>query len=438
MNTLARFLLSRGDHVGGSDREFDRGLRPGFYRSLQSLGITLHPQDGSGVVSGIDRVIISTAVESKVPDIARANELRIPVVHRATELAEHMNQCRSIAIAGTSGKSSVTAMIAWLMTQAGLDPTVMNGASIPGFGPGAEDADFRAGGTDWAVFEADESDGSLMLYRPFAGLIHNISKDHKSLEELRAIFSSFARNVTGKLFVNADCSESMKLTAGLNRVITYGFNNPADYKAGHWQASAWGSSFAIGDRLITFNHPGYHNAMNALAAFAVASELGIEPEISSTQLRSFPGIRRRFEKIGVANGVIIVDDYAHNPDKIRWSLRTAKSLATRIIAIYQPHGFGPTRFLFRELVDVFASETSSSDSIIFMPIFYAGGSVSKDICSEHLTREIEAAGRRCRVLDREALAESIKELSRPGDLILVMGARDPSLPDFCRELLEKL
>ncbi|MBN1356368.1 Mur ligase [bacterium] len=437
MNALAKLLRHRGFTVSGSDREHDRGQRVEFYDDLKKFGIRLVPQDGSGIDSHIDRVVYSTAIESGIPDLEVSKNLGLRCVHRSDELAGQLDNYRSIAVSGTSGKTTLTALLAWILTRSGMDPTVLAGAPIPGFLKGS-DSDFRGGYSNLMVFEADESDGSLLRYFPSIGVIHNISKDHKDMSELMEIFKLFSRQIIETIALNADCPEAMKLEMKFSKPVTYGFDHDAVFKGENRFLHGWSSGFSVEGSKIQVPLPGYHNAENALAAYAVARILSISSETISKHIGTFPGVRRRFERIGAVFGITVVDDYAHNPDKITASLKTARHLSKRIIAVYQPHGFGPTRFLKNDLISTFTRQLEPRDHLLLAPIFYAGGTVAKDIRSEDLVTGISRFHKSVQMADRDAIPQIIRELAHPGDMVLVMGARDPSLPLLSRRILNRL
>ena len=441
MSTLARLLRHHGYQVCGSDREFDRGLRPDFYRSLQQAGIQLFPQDGSGITKNIHHVVSSTAIELKVPDLAAANSLHIPVIHRSKELAEQSHHYTSIAVAGTSGKTTVTGMIAWLFSKLNQDPTVLSGAPVPDLGKNNRDADFIGGSGNTLIFEADESDGSLVNYHPDIGLIHNISKDHKDMNELNRIFSQFSQQVSHHLLIDKNHLSNFKLPEVLQTaVIQYGFSNSADIQARDWSADAWTSSFRLDGFPIRLSVPGFHNAQNATAAYAVGKICDLDSQSMIQALQQFPGVRRRFELIGGVDEIAVVDDFAHNPDKIRATLKTASESAKRVIAIFQPHGFGPVKFMFQELVDVFCNYLGSEDQLILTPIFFAGGTVERTINSRDIAKKIHSQKPKLSidVIDRPSIPGFLLNIIRPGDYVVVMGARDPSLSLFTRSIFDTI
>ncbi len=444
MSAIAQWLNARGCWVGGSDREHDRGLRPEFYQVMESQGIILFPQNGSGIDSTIDRVVISTAIEAQIPDLKAARDLNIPIVHRSEELARLVSRYQSIAVAGTSGKSTVTGMIGWILRETHFSPTIVNGAPIRNMDDSRTGVGFYPGHGSWCVFEADESDGTLLRFHPDLAIIHNISKDHMPLAELRTLFATFIPQIGRRLVFHAACPETTLLAMSHPDRISYGFR-PGVTVMGHERMEwSWGSRFRVtidrslspGDTELelTINIPGSHNAENALAAIAAALVIGVPPAAIPPAVASFPGIRRRFELVGTTRGIAVIDDYAHNPDKIRAALHTAHAMAQRIIAVFQPHGFRPMMLLFDEIVDAFSQETIPTDMILLTPIYYAGGTVSQDISSETIASAIRHRERCCLVKNRNDIPAWIRSIGQPGDLVLVMGARDPSLSDLCRQI----
>ncbi|MBN1295319.1 UDP-N-acetylmuramate--alanine ligase [bacterium] len=438
MNGIARVLRLHGYHVRGSDREFDRGARSDFYASMQRIGIILFPQNGSGITPDLDSVVTSTAVEADIPDIVRARELGIPVIHRSEALSNLIDSYTSIAVAGTSGKSTVTGMCGWCLSRGGYDPLVLNGAHVLGMAADGSDSDICAGTGQYAVFEADESDRSLLRFTPSIGILTNITVDHMPLSELRNVFSGYIRNIRDTLILNADCAESRTLNPSGRNTLRFGIDHGADFTATAVTGSARHISFRVEDRSIHLAMPGRHNVYNALACYTLLRHLGIPPGDIEDLLNGFRGIRRRFQVIGSVAGVTVVDDFAHNPDKIRSTMAAARHAGKRRIYVFQPHGFGPTRFLFEDLAAVFAQYPESTDRVILTPVFYAGGTVSRDVSSDALAERIHALGGQADVCDRNALPDHILEIHESDDWVIVMGARDPSLTQLCQSILETL
>ncbi len=450
MLPLALILRGMGAEIAGSDRSRDQGRTPEKFAWLESLGLTLHPQDGSGITSGAQTLVASAAVEDTVPEVIRAKELGCPRISRAELLAALFNAAPTgIAIGGTSGKSTVTGMAGWIMDRAGRDPTIMNGAVMKNYaGPDAPFASARIGAGGVFVSEVDESDGSIALYRPKVAALLNVSLDHKSMEELRGLFGDFlgAAEVAA---VNFDDVEARALAARARQVVSFGIDSAeADIavEAGSLVEGPVSLAATIADRrddshhALTLQVPGRHNLANALAAIAACNAAGVPVGEAVAALAGFAGLARRFDIIGTSpSGVTVIDDFGHNPDKVAATLRTLKSQPGRVIAFFQPHGYGPLRQMGHELADVFARLLGQEDFTILCDPVYFGGTVDRSEGSERIVRLIgEAGGLAEYVPARDDCATRIFGLARPGDRIVVMGARDDTLTVFAKSLLARL
>jgi UDP-N-acetylmuramate--alanine ligase len=440
MNPLAQLMRARGHQVQGSDRSLDQGKNQELASRLRRLGIDLRPHDGTAVAAGLDRFVYSTAVEPDTPEMRAARALGVDLVPRPALLAEVVNTGQpGVAIAGTSGKSTVTGMLAWVLRESGLPSTLLGGAGLVREGSSGCFAVGPANGP--VVIEACESDGTLIGYRPTIGLVHNISRDHAELVSLRAQFSAFARNCR-QLFVNAGCPEASALGRRLH-AVSYGAAPDADAPL---EVLSVGPDRARGllklpGGVVTLDvpQPGQHNLENAVAAAMVAVELGIDPDEVAGLLALFPGVARRFEVVGVTDsGIRVVDDYAHNGEKLRAALTTAQTGAGRVVAMFQPHGFGPARFLRPELKTLLPAVLRPQDRFCYAEIFYAGGTVAKDISSRMLAEDLPAALSCGYAADHDAARRWALAEARPGDTVLVMGARDPDLPDLAGAIFESL
>jgi UDP-N-acetylmuramate--alanine ligase len=415
--------------VAGSDRSRDQGRSPDKFHWIESRGIALFPQDGSGVAAG-QTLVASAAVEDSVPDVAAANRLGLPRLTRAELNAALFNEAgRAVGVGGTSGKSTVTGMIGWILDRAGANPTVMNGAVMRNF---ADDqtpfASALVGDTATYVSEVDESDGSIALYQPDVAVVTNISLDHKSLAELHSLFGDFAAKARVAV-VNADDPESAPLLAGGN-VLRSGFSESAAMRGSDFEALPDGCRFKVhfaGDtHAAVLRMPGRHNAANALAAIAAARALNIP-------------VARRYEVLGQANDVTVIDDFAHNPDKVAATLAAVAELPGRALLFFQPHGYGPLRQMGRELAASFAHGMRPGDRLFVSDPVYFGGTVDRSMGSETLVADIVAGGADAvHVPVRADCGAAMVQEAAPGDRILILGARDDTLTDFGRELLEKL
>ncbi|MBW8295038.1 Mur ligase family protein [Sphingopyxis sp.] len=442
MLPLATIVAARGASVAGSDRSHDEGRSPDKFAWLESQGIAFYPQDGSGPKSG-QILVASAAVEDSVPDVAAANALGLARMTRADLNAALFNAAdKAIGVAGTSGKSTVTGMIGWILESAGRKPTVMNGAVMRNFA--SDDRPFASalvGDAETYVSEVDESDGSIALYNPDVAVVTNISLDHKSLVELHALFDDFAAKARIAV-INADDAESAPLLAAQN-VMRFGFSDAAAIRGGDFKALPNGCRFTVsfaGDRhAVRLRMPGRHNAMNALAAIAAARAVNISVDQSVAALTDFAGLARRYEVLGQANGVTVIDDFAHNPDKVAATLAAVAELPGRALLFFQPHGYGPLRQMGKELAASFAKGMRDGDKLYVCDPVYFGGTVDRSIGSEALVADIVAgSGDAAHLTTRDNCGAAMLDEAKSGDRILILGARDDSLTEFGRQLLERL
>jgi UDP-N-acetylmuramate--alanine ligase len=450
MLPLALILRGHGAEVAGSDRSRDQGRTPEKFAWLESLGFTLFPQDGSGIVTAEQVLVASAAIEDTVPEMVRARELGCPRMSRAELLATLFNAAPTgIAVGGTSGKSTVTGMIGWILTEAQRDPTIMNGAVMKNFAsPDAPFASARVGQGDAFVSEVDESDGSIALYRPQVAVLLNVSLDHKSMDELRGLFGDFLRT-TSIGVINQDDPEANALAPEYTPWLGYAIHNPAA-EIGVVDGSIVEEAFAICatviDRRDASQHPlrigvpGRHNLSNALAAITAACAVGVPVADAVAALGTYAGLARRFEVVGTSpSGITVIDDFGHNPEKCAATLRTLKTHPGRVIAFFQPHGYGPLRQMGAELAETIADLLGPDDLTILCDPVYFGGSVDRSEGSERIVRLIGEHGGIAEYLpERAACAERIVALAQPGDRVVIMGARDDTLSLFARDVLARL
>lgn len=450
MLPLAQIVQGRGASVAGSDRSRDQGRLPEKFAALEAQGFALHPQDGSGIVSKDQVVVASAAVEDTVPEIVRANELGCLRLTRAELNSILFNTSGAgLAIAGTSGKSTVTGMLGWIMQVAGREPTIMNGAVMKNFVRADHPiASAVVGSRSIYVSEVDESDGSIALYRPAVGVLLNVSLDHKSMDELRVLFGDYlARSRIAA--INADDAEALALLPRAKEVITFGIDQPRaqiGIKPGSIADGPVRQAATVIDRHDGTEHalvlamPGRHNLANALAAIAGAAAAGVPVAASVKALASFAGLARRFDVIGTSpSGVTVIDDFGHNPEKCAATLRTLKAHPGRVIAFFQPHGYGPLRQMGAELAETFARELGPDDVTIMCDPVYFGGTVDRSEGTARIIGLITAAGGRAEhIAMRKDCATRILEIARPGDRIVVMGARDDTLTQFAQSILAQL
>ncbi len=450
MLPLALILRGHGAEIAGSDRSRDQGRSAEKFAWLEAQGIQMFPQDGSGITSADQTLVASAAVENTVPEVIRAGELGCARMTRAELLATLFNASGcGIAVGGTSGKSTVTGMIGWIMAQAGRDPTIMNGAVMKNFV--ADDAPFasaRIGAGEVFVSEVDESDGSIALYRPAIAVLNNVSLDHKSLEELRALFGGFLAS-SGRVALNLDDAETAALLPLAREALTFAIERgdatlhvaPGTIKDAASAIAATVIDTRDGSRhALTLRIPGRHNLANALAALGGAALAEVAVAQAVAALDSFIGLARRFDIVGTSPaGITVIDDFGHNPEKVAATLDTLRRHPGRIIAFFQPHGFGPLRQMGAELAEILATRLGPDDITLLCDPVYFGGTVNRSVSSEHVVAMIEAAGGHAEhIPERAGCGDRIVALARPGDRIVVMGARDDTLSAVAKDILARV
>jgi len=329
----------------------------------------------------------------------------------------------------------VAAMLFSVLEAGGLGPSIITGGALGELKERGLIGNAFRGKGNILVVEADESDGTIVRYRPKTGLLLNISKDHKDIAELNKIFTEFSGHC-GRLLVNADDKPADGLLPGAEK---FGFS------AGGWKVTdikpgPFSSAFKINGTEFNLPAPGLYNIENALAACAAASVYGVKPETSAAALKNFRGVERRFVLIGEKNGVTVIDDYAHNPAKISALLKALhQAPGRRVLVVYQPHGFTPTRHLKTELIESFASGLNKGDILLMPEIYYVGGTVNKNISSKDISDAVALKGHKTFFFENRAeIPAAVSKLAEPGDIIAVMGARDATLADFAAKLLEAL
>jgi len=435
MSALAQFAAMQGAPVSGSDRSFDRGQNPGARERLEKLGIRIFPQDGSAVSGDCGAVVYSTAVEEQVPDFAEARRQGVPLLHRSELLARFVASRRTLAVTGTSGKSTTVAMVFEILRGAGRDPSVITGGELRALQREGLWGNAWAGASDLLVIEADESDGSLVRYHPAVGVVLNLQRDHKEMDVVAGMFRTFRDQVRERLVVG----EASNLEEFHPGSLVFGFGPGAGIRAEALEERPEGCVFRVDGVRFQLSVPGRHNAENALAAIAACRAVGVPLEAMTAPLADFQGVARRYEVLGTRRGVEVVDDFGHNPAKVAASLRTAQARAPRVLAVFQPHGFAPTRFNRKEFVEAFSAGLRPQDRLWMLDIYYAGGTAAKDICSADLVAGIAARGASAELAPaRDWLVARLAGEAREGDTVLVMGARDPSLTDLARAILERL
>jgi UDP-N-acetylmuramate--alanine ligase len=442
MSALAEWMLRSGYAISGSDRSFDRELEFGKREHFEKLGAQLSPQDGSGLKQATC-LVVSTAIEKTNPEVAAAQAQQIPIVHRADLLAAIAATHQTIAVSGTSGKSTVTGMTFHVLEAGGLKPSLISGANLPSITERGMLGNAWAGEGEWLVMEADESDGTLVRYHPRIGLILNIEKDHKEIRELIPLFQTFIEQTTGEVIFGNDDPEARTLQRK---------TDPAFHRNGiSWQGRElvlsnvqwedWKTRFTLDGIDFELPLPGRHNVANALAAIAAGLAAGVTLSQAAQGLAAFAGVERRHVHVADIAGITIVDDFAHNPAKVKACLSALKSLGgkRRVIGIFHPHGFAPMKLVGRDIMDEVAHVLGPQDVFLVPDIYYAGGTADTSIHSADLVAHLNslkpiglASGTKQKTL------EQVAQLAKTGDIVVSMGARDPGLGAFAANLAANL
>lgn len=440
MSALAQYLAFQDRKVSGSDRSLDRGAEAQKRAYFEGIGIRLVPQDGRGL-AGCSCLVVSTAIEAQNPEVQAAKALGIPVVHRADLLAHLASLKKTIAVSGTSGKSTVSGMTWHVLEAGGLAPSLITGAALNSLVDQGLLGNAKSGAGEWLVIEADESDGSLVKYHPEVGLLLNVEKDHKEVAELIPLFRQF-RDQSRTVILNGDDPHCRELRRGPADLV-FTPESVADGRIADLALGDWSSTFTVAGRTFTVNVPGRHNVANAMAALAVGRALGISLEDAARGLAAYRGVERRHVKVGEARGITVVDDFAHNPAKVKACLETVKRASDgrprRVLALFHPHGFAPMKLMGEDLVAGMAEALDAGDRVFLPEIYYAGGTADKSISSADLAASLN---RRKAIASFHATKDdaiaAVAAEARPGDWVVTMGARDPSLGDFAHRLWQAL
>ena len=426
MSAIAKVMLDMGYHVTGSDVSSQE-----LTQRLSERGATVYRGHEAGQIDGADVVVYSTALPQDNVELEAARAKRIPVIHRSEMLARLMADRTGVAVTGAHGKTTTTSMIAYVMETCGLDPTFVVGGVVSNIGDNA-----KAGGGQFVVAEADESDGSFLHYRPKIAVITNIEADHLEhydgkFENLLQAYEQFITQIPadGLLVYSAD-DEHLKRMAPLAhcRTLCVGFDRGADYYADSIELRDRTSSSTVHSQgrtlgILELALPGRHNIMNALAALAVAGEAGLSFEQTAHALSQFHGAKRRFQVIAEESGVLVIDDYAHHPTEISATIAAAQSTGRKIIAVFQPQRYSRTFFLF----DAFAHAFEGADEVVISDIYAPAGEMPiEGVSAKRLAEEIKIQSNpNVHYLgSKDDVFEHLVKHVRPGDLVLTMGAGD--------------
>jgi UDP-N-acetylmuramate--alanine ligase len=435
MSAIAQYLAGTDKEVSGSDRYFLPGIFSDTKEKLTAAGIACFLQNGEGITAETDLVVVSTAVEDTIEEVQKAKQLNIPIIKRSELLALIAKSKRTIAVGGTSGKSTTSAMLFDILEHAGMQPGIISGAGLVSIIKENKIGNAKAGSGDWLVIEADESDGSIVQYEPEIGLLLNIDKDHKEMDALMDIFSVFKKNTTRLFVVNQSQAAAKSLSQDVLHDFSVDASSGAGFIATHFLQRGLEIFFTINGIDFSLHTVGKHNMENALAATAVACQLGVSLQTCAAALATYEGIYRRHQVLGKKHGVLLIDDYAHNPVKCAVSIEACQQISPKVIAWFQPHGYGPTKFLRHDFVDEIAKVLRPQDEIWMREIFYAGGTATKDISANDLIMDLKALNKPAFFAEnRNDFLEAARPHFTTDCVLLLMGARDPSLEYFAKQL----
>jgi UDP-N-acetylmuramate--alanine ligase len=438
MSAIAQYLSGIEKKVSGSDRYFKEGEYNETKEKLELEGIQCFLQNGEGITAETDLVVVSTAIEDTVAEVQKAKQLNIPILKRSEVLALIAASKKTIAVGGTSGKSTTSAMLFDILQYAKMQPSIISGAGLTSIIKEGKIGNAKVGAGEWLVIEADESDGSIVQYHPEVGLLLNVDKDHQEIDELMQIFGTFKNN-SKKFVVNQSNYLAKQLSQNIQQDFSADEKSGAGFIATDFIQEGFNIQYKINKEHFSINAIGKHNMENALAATAVANQLGVDLKTCAAALQHYEGIYRRNQILGNKNGVWVIDDYAHNPVKCAAAISSCQPLAGKVIAWFQPHGYGPTRFLRSDFVKEFAAVLRPDDEIWMSEIFYAGGTAVKDISANDLINDIKALGKKAFfVEDRNQFVTTVRPHLSGNTVLLLMGARDPSLEHFSKSVFENL
>jgi UDP-N-acetylmuramate--alanine ligase len=435
MSAIAQYLSGCGKTVSGSDRLFNTADNDKTKAQLSAEGITCYHQLHAQITASHDVLVVSTAIEDTNVEVQAAKALNIPIVTRAQLLAQICLTKKTIAIAGTSGKSTTAAMLFHILSNSGVDASLITGAGIVTLIQQGKIGNCHVGHSEWLIIEADESDGSLVQYKPSIGVLLSIDKDHKELSELDVIFTTFQRNITDSIIVN----QSHTLAKAFSTNIANDFGQGTPFVGTAFRQTGFTISFTVQGIAVTIPTIGQHNMENALACMATAAQVGVNVQQCADALATYPGIYRRHQLLGAKHGVTVIDDYAHNPAKIAASIKACQPVASKLIAWFQPHGFAPTRFIRQEVVAEITACLRPQDQMWMSEIYYAGGTTTKDISANDLIQDLIANGVDAHfVEDKNTLLQAMTPHFTADTVVLLMGARDPGLEKFGAQFYKDL
>ncbi|MCQ2369951.1 MAG: UDP-N-acetylmuramate--alanine ligase, partial [Paludibacteraceae bacterium] len=403
-------------------------------------GIECYFQDGSGITPETEAVIVSTAIEESNVEYQKALSLNIPIIKRSKILAEISDSIKTIAVGGTSGKSTTTAMIFHILQKCDKEPSLITGAGLTTIQKKGLIGNAWNGNGEWLVIESDESDGSIVNYNPEIALLLNVERDHKEESELLELFTTFKSHTKKAFIVNSN----YPITMGLSQNDAYNFGtegNPG-IKGTDFKQDGFRISFKVNGLDCSIKAIGRHNMENALAAIAAAVQTGVSIKDAVKAIEDFSGIYRRASLTwcNQAKHLYVVDDFAHNPSEVASAIKACQSITGKVVAYFQPHGFGPLRFMHQELAEMVAETLRASDIFIIGDVYYAGGTVNKDISPDVVSNYIISQGKNAVFSgNKDNSLKCITEAVSPSDCtVLVMGARDPKLSEYAEQIANNI
>lgn len=437
MSAIAQYLRGIGKTVSGSDRLFNDQRKMLIQEQFEQQGIRCFFQDASGLTPDVDVLIVSTAIEESNVEYQKALQLNIPIVKRSELLASISRTKRTIAVGGTSGKSTTTAMIFHILEQNGISPSIMSGAGLTSLQEKGLPGNAWVGKSDWLVIEADESDGSIVNYTSEIALLLNMDRDHKEYDELTELFKTFRSHTTRRFIVNQSHPKSRELS--VDKSYDFGLESGCGYVGTDFKQDGFSISFACNGVKVKMPVIGKHNMENALAAIACCTAVGVSLSDCAASLSVYKGIYRRTQLAGVCRGVTVIDDFAHNPAEVVCAIKACQTAGKRVYAWFQPHGFGPLKFMHKELETEVVAALRPQDWFVLSDVYYAGGTVSREVTTADVVREIKKNSDQVLYFaDRNEMLPYLKEHVEEGDVVLVMGARDTTLSDFAKSILQNL
>ena len=433
VSAIAGFAADKGYSVTGTDRLFDKNPGHRIFKQLTENNISIVPQDGRGINNSFDLAVFSTAVEKNNPDFIAAENSGVKIKTRPEYLSELVSQYRTIAVAGTSGKSTTAGMLAYIMQDLGMGPNYIGGGMVKQFKTERNAGNYLSGNSDMLIIEACESDGTIVNYKPYFSMISNLSLDHNPVEETAEMFRKLSGNTSGLVITSRDDENFQRFD--IKGLKGFSIDNDSEYRAVDIEYLPFDTLFKVNGHKFLTQLPGRHNLYNALSCIAILSEMGVPIEKISVALAGFSGIERRFD-IHLKNGkYLVVDDYAHNPHKIASLMDTINKISRNVCYIFQPHGFGPTRLMKDGYIRVFSENLRKNDVLMLLPIYYAGGTTAKDISSKDIAKGVAASGKSAMVIeDRNKVFNRSNKYSS----YIVFGARDDTLSDLAESIAEKL